>query len=322
MFGVYRPRSNRQLASFGGVGHRPAKNPLPPRGNCGRKFPHLSFTGQGSKRFARGHCFQLWELMQKWGSWVPLFWDNLGLFLKSAFWDMSDVASAEAIQTPCRSFASEATIVSLSSLQDICGWHPNYAAHSHAWVMTCSLVHRCFWTVQDLGGKIASIDHDWFAVVCRRIRLWIVILFGHPLLPGLPCNMFNFHSIWGMLWGYFPPQESGVQTSHSATVTVLPSFKPLGMEKHFITTIFGQIEWGGPVADENISLISAYKKNKVQLSIVPPKNILRKPSAMSPGTFCLMKKWLVKTGAPKSATLGLRSRSAVMDLKQHLTWAG
>ena len=32
------------------------------------------------------------------------------------------------------------------------------------------------------------------------------------------------------------------------------------------------------------------KKTKVQLSIVPPKNILRKHSAMSPfGTFCLMK---------------------------------
>lgn len=144
---------------------------------------------------------------------------------------------------------------------------------------------RCFWTVQNLGGKIASTDHDWFAVVCCRIRLWIVILFGHPLLPGPPCNMFHFHSIWVMLWGYFPPQQSGVQTSHSATVTVLPSFKPLGMENHFITTIFGQIEWGGPVADENISLISASKKNKVQLSIVPPKNILRKPFSQSHVTW-------------------------------------
>ena len=164
MFGVYRPRSNRQLASFGGVGHRPAKNPLPPRGNCGRKFPHLSFTGQGSKRFARGHCFQLWELMQKWGSWVPLFWDNLGLFLKSAFWDMSDVASAEAIQTPCRSFASEATIVSLSSLQDICGWHPNYAAHSHAWVMTCSLV-QMFLVCPKFGWK-DSLHWSWLICSC------------------------------------------------------------------------------------------------------------------------------------------------------------
>ena len=146
-----------------------------------------------------------------------------------------------------------------------------------------------------------------------------MILFGYPLLPGPPCNIFNFHSIWVMLWGYFPPQQSGVQTSHSATVTVLPSFKPLGMEKHFITTIFGQIEWGGPVADENISLISAYKKQGAAVNC-PPKKHLRKPFSQSHVTWYLLldEKMIGETGAPKSTTLGLRSRSAVMDLKQHL----
>ena len=146
------------------VGHRPAKNKPGQGETAGGNFHTCHSQVRVNCGLRSGHCFQLWELMQKWGSWVPLFWDNLGLFLKSAFWDMSDVASAEAIQTPCRSFASEATIVSLSSLQDICGWHPNYAAHSHAWVMTCSLV-QMFLVCPKFGWK-DSLHWSWLICSC------------------------------------------------------------------------------------------------------------------------------------------------------------